>query len=146
MIGSVQIFTHPNDVSAIVLAATALWASVMPIHWLGISVTHGTLLLRRCFKGLPTIIISWQLEYPHFPCTGSAYLLAIIGKESILIASPSLLALVKASLTRFWGTVSVLVAVWFHFRLITFLLYSLGVAEITTPIMPSRTARIISLL
>lgn len=121
MVGSVQIFTHPTDVSAVVLAATALWASVMPIHWLGISVTHGTLLLRRCFKGLPTIIISWQLEYPHFPCTGSAYLLAIVGKKSILIASPSLLALVKASLTRFGGTVGILVAVWFHlsFRLIT---------------------------
>lgn len=72
--------TQSNDVSTAVFATTALWESVMPIHWLGISVTHGTLLLRRCFKGLPTIIISWQLEYPHFLCTGSAYLLAIIGK------------------------------------------------------------------
>lgn len=114
MIGSVQIFTHPTDVSAVVLAATALWASVMPIHWLGVSVTHGTLLLRRCFKGLPTIIIPCWLQHPHFPCTGSAYLLAIIGKKSILIASPSLLALVKASLTRFWSTVGILVAVRFH--------------------------------
>lgn len=134
MIGSVQIFTHPTDVSAAVLATTTLWASVMPIHWLGISVTHGTLLLRRCFKGLPTIIISWQLEHPHFPCTGSAYLLAIVGKESILIASPSFFAFSRAKFAGVWGLEGVLVAVRFHDYFVG-LLICLGGGAITSSFM-----------
>ena len=55
VVGTMQIFSHANDVSAAVLATTRLWDSVVSVHWLGIRIAHDVLLC-RLFKVLLGIL------------------------------------------------------------------------------------------